>query len=247
MQTPVSVSDLAVAGKHIESAITALKRIRLPSTEIEVWQARLDLPAGEITRYKNILSRDEIQRADRFHFEHDRRRFAVARGILRQLLGRRLNISPAKITFEYMKHGKPRVRDTATQLHFNVSHSWERALYALSENSQMGVDIEYTNRDIDYLGVAKRLFTIREYSQLLRLTTSIRKRAFFNCWTRKEAIIKAAGDGLTLPLNQFEVNVEPDAEPRLLAAADLRIADWTLYAADVADDYVATVAAFAAD
>lgn len=235
---------MAKTGNHIDKPDTTLKRITLPLAGIEVWQARLDLHPEEVMHCAQFLSHDERLRADRFYFEHDRRRFMVARGTLRLLLSRHVQIAPAAIVFAYMKNGKPFVVGSTAQLHFNVSHSDERALYAISRNCRLGVDIEYLNRDIDWHGLGRRFFTHNESTALQQLPASSRKRAFFACWTRKEAIIKATGDGLSLPLDQFEVTVDPDAEPRILAAATLRIADWTLYAADVGNDYVATVAAY---
>ena len=243
-QAAASLSDLAMTGKENDTPDTTLKRVTLPTSRIEVWQARLDLHSEEVMQCAELLSRDERERADRFHFEHDRRRFIVARGKLRQLLARHLGIAPAAIVFAYLKHGKPFVAGSGTQIHFNVSHSRERALYAVSASFRLGVDIEWLNRDVDWNGVSRRFFTHNESNALQQLPDASRKRAFFACWTRKEAIIKATGDGLSLRLDQFEVTVEPDAEPRLLAATTLRIADWTLYAPDVGNDYVATVAAY---
>ena len=195
-------------------------------------------------RCAKLLNRDEQLRADRFYFERDRRRFIVAHGKLRQLLSRRFQITPAAIMFAHMKNGKPFVAGNSAPIHFNMSHSEECALYAISRRCQLGVDIECLNRDIHWHSLARRFFTQREFTGLQELSLSTRKRAFFTCWTRKEAILKATGDGLSLPLDQFEVTVDPDAEPRILAASSLRIHDWTLYSTDVGKDYVATVAAY---
>jgi len=244
MQTCVSLSDLAKTGKRIDLPDAALDRITLPTPEIEVWKARLDLRAEEVKQCASVLSRDEKLRAGRFHFERDRRRFIVARGMLRLLLGSHIHIAPTAIAFAYSKHGKPLVAGNTAQIHFNVSHSEECALYAISRSCRLGVDIECLNRDADWHGLAKRFFTDNEYIALQNLNASSRKRAFLACWTRKEAIIKATGDGLTLALDQFEVTVEPDVEPQILSAAYLTIADWKLYAADVGNGYVATVAAY---
>lgn len=244
MQTCASLSDLARTGKQIDKHDTTLKRITLPTPEFEVWQARLDLHDEEVMQCAKFLSRDEQLRADRFYFEPDRRRFIVTRGKLRLLLSRHFQIAPTAIVFAYMKHGKPFVAGNTAQIHFNVSHSEECALYAISRSCRLGVDIECLNRDVDWRGLGKRFFTHNESTALQHLSASSRKRAFFACWTRKEAIIKATGDGLSLPLDQFEVTVEPDAEPRILAAVTLRVADWALYAVDVGNDYVATVAAY---
>jgi 4'-phosphopantetheinyl transferase len=210
---------------------------------IEVWLARLDLQVEEVAQCANLLSLDERLRADRFYFEPDRRRFIVARGRLRLLLGRRLRIAPAAVAFAYTASGKPFVAGSPERIHFNLAHSAERALYAASSDCHLGVDIEHLNRDIDWRRLSKRLFTRRECAAVRRLSAPHRRRAFFAAWTCKEAIVKALGGGLSLPLNQFEVSIEPDAEPALLSAAGLRIRDWRLYAVDAGGDYVAAIAA----
>jgi 4'-phosphopantetheinyl transferase len=223
----------------------AIDRIALPNLDIEVWLARLDLDAAQIRHCLEHLSQAELQRAARFHFERDRRRFVCARGILRMLLSTHLDIMPAEIAFAHTRNGKPIVADCAARIHFNLSHSGERALYALSRTCEPGVDIEYLNRDIDYSGLAKRFFTRHECAALRRIPESGRKRAFFACWTRKEAVIKAAGDGLSLPLDQFEVTLTPDAALRLLdpAVVPQLVGHWDLYAPDIGNDYTAAVAA----
>jgi 4'-phosphopantetheinyl transferase len=239
-----------VTGKQIGNAAdmqpTAPKRIPSDDAAIEIWLARLDLDTDQIRQCEMHLSQDELRRANRFHFERDRRRFIAARATLRILLGGCLAVRPDAIALGYTGNGKPFVADPAANVHFNVSHAHERALYAISKSRALGVDIEYLNRDIDYSGLAERFFTNSEYASLQRIPESGRKRAFLACWTRKEAVIKATGEGLSLPLDQFEVTVEPDAEPRILffAAATQQISDWTLCAADVGSDYIATVAAY---
>lgn len=249
MEACARVSELATTGKPIdatgEALPAALERIMLPDPAIEVWLARLDLEADQVGRCASLLSRDEQECAGRLHFERDRRRFIVTRGILRRLLGNHLDLTPAAITFGYAKNGKPFVAGGATRIHFNVSHAHERALYAISSSCALGVDIEYLNRDVDYCALAARFFTRREHAGLQHIPEADRRRAFFACWTRKEAVIKATGDGLALPLDQFEVAVAPDTAPQILdfTAATHHVSDWTLYAADVGGDYVATVAA----
>jgi 4'-phosphopantetheinyl transferase len=235
METCASVSDLAATSK----------RIPLADAAIEVRLARLDLDADQVGYCASLLSHDEQLRAKRFHFERDRGRFIVARGILRILLGSHLGITPAKVAFGYTKNGKPFVADHAGQIHFNISHSSERALYAISNRCALGVDIEHMNRDIDYANLAERFFSRREHAELQLIPESDRKRAFFACWTRKEAVIKATGEGLSLPLDQFEVTVAPDAAPRVIdfAGAAQRATHWILYDVNVGDGYIATVAA----
>ena len=250
MKTCASVRDLPAAGKRIDAAggalPHALNRIALRDPGIEVWLARLDLAAGQIRQCASVLSRDEQLRAERFHFARDRRRFVVARGRLRQLLGGYLGIAPAAIAFEKAKNGKLSVTRHAAAVQFNVAHSDERAIYAVSRRCALGVDIECLNRDVDCDRLAERFFTQRERTMLRRIPEAERKRAFLACWTRKEAVVKATGDGLALPLDQFDVTVAPDAAPRLrhFAIATQRTANWHLYAANVGSDYVATIAAF---
>jgi 4'-phosphopantetheinyl transferase len=247
MGTCRSVRDLTAAGKRIGAVMlpNAINRIALPDPETEVWLARLDLGIDQVAQCTKLLSSDEQLRADRFHFERDRHRFIVARGVLRMLLGGHLGIAPAAVAFGYTQHGKPFVTNHPAQIHFNLSHTGERALYAVSISCELGVDIENLNREIDYNGLARRFFAPRECAALLRVPESDRKRAFFACWTRKEALVKAIGDGLSLALDQFEVTVDPDAAPRVLdfAVPAYDIVDWTLHSIVVGGDYVATVAA----
>ena len=242
------LSDLAIPGKHIGLTDTMppglLRRIALSSPEIEVWQAPLDVGAESVVRFTELLSPDERLRAQRFHYERDRRRYVVARGVLRVLLGDYLGTPPASIAFGYTKYGKPVVAEPAAQIQFNLSHSEERALYAISRSRRLGVDIEYLNRDIDHEGLAKRFFAPGEYAALQRMRKSGRRRAFLACWTRKEAVAKALGRGLLLPLDQFEVTVALEAAPRVhgFIAAAHGLADWHLYSVNTDNDYFATVA-----
>jgi len=223
---------------------TAIDRIALAAPGIEVWQVRLDRDAGQVMQCEDLLSRDERLRAARFHFEYDRRRYTVARAVLRMLLGDRLDIAPAAIKFSYTKRGKPFVAEPAARIHFNVSHSAERALYAISPSFRVGADIEYLNRDIDHESLADRFFTRAESAALQRLPASHRKRAFLACWTRKEAVVKALGDGLSLAFDQFEVTTALDAAPRVLefAVKAHNVSDWALYSVNTNSNYVATVA-----
>ncbi|MCX7138175.1 MAG: 4'-phosphopantetheinyl transferase superfamily protein [Proteobacteria bacterium] len=185
------------------------------------------------------------------YFERDRRRSAVARAMLRILLARHVGLTPAELKFNLGPHGKPYIAAAPGPLHFNVSHSAERAIYAISRDCELGVDIEYTARTITHEGIAERFFSARENTELQCLAPVDRKRAFFACWTRKEAVVKATGDGLRVPLDQIEVTVSPQIEvtvspddlPRLISIPGGRTADWTLHTVHAGSDYVATVAA----
>ncbi len=248
MKTCTSVSEGPATGKPVDTTDDRLaslpRRIALPAPDIEVWLMRLDARAHLVKQSAALLSRDERARAERFHFERDRRRYTVARAMLRVLLGKQLSLAPAAIQFRYAKHGKPHVTGVATPIHFNVSHAADRAIYAISRSCVPGVDIEHLNRDIDTEAFAQRFFTRRECAELQRIPAADRKRAFLAVWTRKEAILKSTGEGLQMPLDQIEVTVAPDARPQLLNIIGRRAADWSLYPVNAGREYVATVAAY---
>jgi 4'-phosphopantetheinyl transferase len=243
MRTGASLSDLTETGKQFGRAVAA-ERIATTCTDIAVWQTRLDIDAAEVMRCAEVLSDDEKLRAELFRFTQDRRRFIVARGTLRLLIGEQLDMSPATISFHYTSNGRPLLANNPARLYFNVAHSEERALYVFSSTVQPGVDIEFMHREIDCDKLAQRFFTLNEFAALQVLPAADRRRAFLACWTRKEAVVKATGDGLSMPFDQFEVSVEPDAEPRIIAAHAQRITDCRLYAADVGADYIAAVATY---
>jgi len=194
------------------------KTVALPGDEVHVWQAALDQNESQIAVYHRTLAADERARAERFHFSADRRRFVVARGTLRAILGVYLNRAPERITFRYSSYGKPELasEEGANQICFNVSHSNGMALYALSCGRQVGVDLECVRSNLEVEQIAERFFSRREVSALQELPAAVRRHAFFLCWTRKEAYIKARGEGLYLPLSQFDVSLTPGAPAALL-------------------------------
>jgi len=161
---------------------------------------------------------DERMRAERFHFERDRKRFIVRRGILRTILGCYLSIEPSRLRFCYGKNGKPALADTSGKgrIRFNLSHSEGLALVAFTRDREIGVDIEHI-RDISEMEqIAERFFSVREYTVFRVLPKSKKKEAFFNCWVRKEAFTKAIGDGLSWPLDKFDVSLILGESARLL-------------------------------
>lgn len=174
---------------------------------LELVVASLDVEAGPLAA---LLSADESQRAARFCFERDRRRYTVARARLRQLLARRLDAAPEALQFAYDSKGKPRLGTRyARDLRFNVSHCGELAAYAFTEGREVGVDVEEVRVLPDADEVAMRVFSQRERAAYLRLPARERPRGFFSCWTRKEAFIKAIGDGLSHPLQALDVSLPP--------------------------------------
>ena len=183
---------------------------RLAAGEVHVWSAFLDeLPPARLA----WLSADEKDRAARFYFEPDRNRFVAARALLRDLLGRYLGLDPAALVFGYGPRGKPSL---AGGLRFNVSHSGGLALLAFSEDRELGVDVEQERPVPEAESIAERYFSPGEGRELGRQPAAERPQAFFRCWTRKEAFIKATGDGLSRPLGDFEVTLAPGEPARLL-------------------------------
>ncbi|HEY0462316.1 MAG TPA: 4'-phosphopantetheinyl transferase superfamily protein [Pyrinomonadaceae bacterium] len=221
--------------------------LRLPPDEVHVWRASLSQTQKNLQFCWEMLAEDERQRAERFHFERDRHHFIAARGILRQLLGQYLNVEPRRLYFKYTSYGKPFLANTnvGAELRFNVSHSGELALYAFSRPRELGVDIEKIRPDIEHRSIAKRFFSEQEVATLFTLPVKRQRQAFFLCWTRKEAYIKAIGEGLSLPLHTFDVSLVPGEPAVLLAVRGTgREAErWTLRDLQPGADYEAALVA----
>ncbi|HEY1402610.1 MAG TPA: 4'-phosphopantetheinyl transferase superfamily protein [Pyrinomonadaceae bacterium] len=218
----------------------------LETGEVHVWRAHLHEEPEQLAVSRSILAPDEREKADRFYFERDRVRFIVARSALRRILSRYLNISPAHIVFSYNQYGKPDLSAAAGEprLRFNVSHSHERALYAIARGGEVGVDIEFVREDFASLEIAERFFSPREIEMLRRLPEQLRTGAFFNCWTRKEAYIKALGEGLSHPLDKFAVSLAPGEPAALLSHDDhpLEPARWSWVELLSGEGYAAALA-----
>jgi 4'-phosphopantetheinyl transferase len=202
------------------SAVVADERVEqfgLADDDLHVWFESLDADAPRTAELAASLSPDEIDRASRFRFERDRKRYVVGRGTLRQLIAGYTGDSPTSIQFAYGSHGKPFLPDG--EITFNLSHSESRAVLVFSRGLEIGVDIEaFAPRPADR-DVAERFFSHREVQKLLALPLQDRALAFLTCWTRKEAFIKAKGDGLSLSLQDFDVAFEPGAAPAILRTA----------------------------
>jgi 4'-phosphopantetheinyl transferase len=220
--------------------------LTLSRAEVHVWRASLDPDPSGIAPLQHTLSADELQRASRFRFPRDRRRFTVARGVLRDILGRYLDVPPSDIKFRYSAYGKPALADgfDAAGVQFNISHSHEMALFAVTCNREIGVDVEYLGREVRGEDIAERFFSVHERTVLRALPAAAKHQAFLNCWTRKEAYIKAHGEGLSLPLDQFDVSLAPGEPAALLAThSDPQEAQrWSLRALDPGPDYAAALA-----
>ncbi len=191
----------------------------LPDDEVQLWRVDLEAIRGDESRWQKLLSPDELTRAVRFHFERDRQRFAAARAVLRTILGAYLAVDGKSLSFAYSKKEKPSLGPlhAGSGVSFNVSHSGGIALLAFSRGREVGVDVEEVRRDFDVEAIARRFFSAHEQAQLSELPAEQRVDAFFRCWTRKESYIKATGDGLSLPLSQFDVSLEPGEMNALVA------------------------------
>ena len=242
MQSCASVRDMIVPGKRAGHAHLGgiAHRIASPRLELELWMADLDVGAGATRDCARLLSTDERARAEQFRYIRDRRRFIVARGALRTLLADYLNVAPASIAFSYAPHGKPFVATDAVPLYFNLSHSAERAIFAISRHYPLGTDIEFLQRDIDWRGLAARFFSPGERAALEKLPAADRQCAFFSCWTRKEAAVKAVGGGLSLPLSKCEVCTSTPANDPVSISMHGKIL--SVQEVDVGPDCVAAVA-----
>ena len=220
--------------------------LALPDDETHVWRASLCLSPGRIMAWQQLLSDDELNRADRFHFEEDRNAYIAARGILRIVLGQYLNAEPAQLHFAYNQYGKPFLppETNPETLQFNLSHSDGLALFAFTRQRRIGVDLERVQRQFEFEEIAGRFFSPREAALLHSLPDSMKPEAFFNCWTRKEAYIKAHGEGLSLPLDSFDVTLKPGKPARLIRTRDSpqEAAQWRLQALWPGDGFAGALA-----
>jgi len=217
----------------------------LADGEVHLWRASLAQTPDALSRLHSTLSPDESAKAARYHFPRHRDHYIAARGLLRRLLGLYLSRPPQSLQFSYGAYGKPSLNGAggAEDLRFNLSHSHELALYAFARGRDVGVDLEHMRADFAGDDIASRFFSAREVSMLRTLPAQARTRAFFNCWTRKEAYIKARGEGLSHPLDEFDVSLIPGEPAALLGTrGDPReLTRWSLHALDVGEDYAAAV------
>ena len=190
----------------------------LAGDEIHVWCARLDKLATDLPSFARPLSESERKRADRFQFERDRNRFIVRHGLLRMILGRYLNIEPSRVALSFESRGKPLLSGSAVMppFHFNLSHSNGLALIAGTRQAALGVDVELVRFVPEADQIAAKFFSPREGAMLNAIPAEQKMEAFFHCWTRKEAYLKATGEGIADALPRIEVSLTPGQPARLL-------------------------------
>jgi 4'-phosphopantetheinyl transferase len=224
----------------------SIRSFNIADGEVHVWMAGLDLPAQRIAEYHRLLSNDEQARMERFRFLRDKHHHTVSRGLLRSILGSYLQMEPQALDFCYGAHGKPQLAQHCGggSLTFNVSHSNNLALFAVTRGREVGVDVEYLRPDLPVLELSARFFSAREAALLAALPPGLRCEAFHTCWTRKEAYLKACGVGLMAPLDDADVGLSPNDDPALPKTnwPPRESTRWIIHALNPHPEYVASLA-----
>lgn len=220
--------------------------VPLPDDEVHVWRIPLVLPRDRLDRLETLLSPAERARADRFRFPALREAFVAGRGAQREVLARYTSTAAADLEYRESAHGKLRLDGpaAASGIRFNASNSGGLALVAVARGRELGVDLERLKPMPDGPEIAGRFFSAAENAVFAALPGPLRDEAFFRCWTRKEAYIKAVGEGLSMPLDRFDVAFAPGDEPRLLATRGdpAEAGRWRMAAVDPGPGYVGAVA-----
>jgi 4'-phosphopantetheinyl transferase len=221
-----------------------LEAWKLGANQVDLWHIDVSgLP--EVGGCRRLLSSDEIERANRFHFEKHQRCFTLMRAAMREILGGYAGIPPQDLVFSYGDKGKPELAGQAASagITFNLSHSDQLGLLGVTQGLVIGVDIELVNPEFGGQEIAERFFSASEVRHLLSIPAQERADAFFSCWTRKEAYIKALGDGLSVPLDSFEVAFGPGRKAALLAVRvdPGEVTRWSMYDIDATPGYKAAL------
>lgn len=215
--------------------------------DVHVWQASLAQPAAVLQRLRATLAPEERVRAERMVSEPRRLQFVVARGVLRDILGRYLDVEPGSVVLDYEEHGKPRLSGALAEsaIAFSLSHAGNLALYAFTRGRAVGIDVEPVCRAVRNAdGVARRFFSAREYATFRGLGEEEKPLAFLRCWTRKEAFVKATGAGFSRPLPSFDVSFLPGERVALLGTRpdSDEAGKWSLHALEPDPERIGAVA-----
>ncbi|MEM9538622.1 MAG: 4'-phosphopantetheinyl transferase superfamily protein [Cyanobacteria bacterium P01_E01_bin.42] len=206
-----------------------------PDRAVRVWRCNLKFPPVTVEALEKLLEEEEKTKAGRFHFQEDRDRYILGRGLLRLLLGHHLQRDPQSLQFAYSAKGKPFLPDEAVQ--FNISHSGDFVLLGMSRDRAIGVDVEQIRPLPDALKLAQRFFCEAEWEKIRSLPSNLTSRAFFTAWTRKEAFLKATGEGI-VGLQDVEVSLLPDEPARIYRIEGKIATEWQLESLDLGEDYV---------
>jgi len=215
--------------------------LSLSEDHIDVWLCDLKQLSHEINNFYSILSEDERERADKLKVEDKKQQYIITKGVLRQRLGLLTNIEPEYFVFEHLEHGKPVLVNDAryADIKFNVSHSHDFALIAIALKQNIGIDIEKINHDSKHDELVARFFSKAEQTEFQTIPDANKARAFCACWTRKEAFIKAVGDGVNYGLDKFDVTVDTDKQAPEINLHKPSEETWSAINLPVDDDYMA--------
>ncbi len=215
--------------------------LSLSKDHIDVWLCELKTLSSDTSKLYGILSDDERERANKLKVEDKKQQYVIARGTLRQRLGLLTNINPEDFVFEYLEHGKPVLNNDSrfVDITFNISHSYDLALIAISQKQSIGIDIEKINHDSDHQALVTRFFSKAEQAEFNTLSEAIKAKAFCACWTRKEAFIKAIGSGITYGLGNFNVTVDPDIQMPMINLLKPSEETWSAINLPINDEYMA--------
>ena len=218
--------------------------IHLEKTQAHIWCAAVRDFECQLPLFGAMLSSAERARAERFRFPKDRNHYIIRHGILRLLLSRYLEKRPAEIEFQYGPRGKPQITGGPAQFHFNDSHSGDLALYAFTSVCPIGADIECVRPIPEFEDIASRYFSPREVGMMRALSPEDRMEAFYAGWTRKEAFLKATGEGIGTSLADVEVTLAPGEEAEVLRVPgeSQEGAQWKLRALSPAPGYLGAIA-----
>jgi 4'-phosphopantetheinyl transferase len=218
--------------------------VALDPGEVHVWRASLALAPDEVSGCMANLSADERERAHRFVVEPARAQFVAARSALRAILALYLGRAPEDVRFVLGPVGKPSLANAASPLFFNLSHSREVALVAVTRSGEIGVDVEHVREMATRDAMAERFFHPNEVAALQTLPPDLRARGFFNAWTRKEAFLKATGKGISYGIDRVEVTLAPGDLPRVLSVdgSVTAASTWWLSVFAPAPEYIGAVA-----
>lgn len=213
---------------------------QLKGDDLHIWRVDLAHLVNAEPQLRRILSEDESQRADKYHFEKDRTSFVIRRGMLRRLLGAYVDIEPADLRFAYNKFDKPELQIDAS-VSFNTSSARDVCLLAFTLDAGIGIDIEYIDTEFPKMEIAERYFSANEVKALRAFDLKLQTDAFFDCWTKKEAYVKAVGEGMSRPLPHFDISVETPGSFAVTASGG-NLKEWSFESFIPEENFIASIA-----
>jgi 4'-phosphopantetheinyl transferase len=224
----------------------SLNSVKIPGKEeVHIWMADLNISESIQQHFeKSFLSNEELAKAKSFKFDQHRLQFSASHGYLRFILAQYLNCCPSLIEYEIGEYGKPSLKNPSNpdKIRFNMSHSQNMALYAVTLDVEVGVDIEIIKDDLNIPDLIEHVFTTRENNIFKEIKEDKKTKVFYDVWTRKEAYLKATGEGFNFPLNKIEVTTYPDEEVKLLnVERNQSVNPWSLYSLEL-PEYSASIA-----